>query len=74
MKNGCGTPNCLSRTLAQIESRGYSYSLNYSGGEYFVLIGKREHGCLINETFKADAPEEAAGQALLWALEQEGKA
>jgi len=61
----------LDQMLAEIEKLGYKYSLNYSEREYFVSISKREHGCLISETFRADTPEDATSDALLYLLGRE---
>ena len=63
----------LDQMLAEIEKRGYEYSLNTStvgNKEYFILVSKRNYGFLINEAFRSNAPEEAAAQALLWILKE----
>jgi hypothetical protein len=76
----------LSQLLAEIEARGYTEislaTINQcKKGWVFELL---KQGLLPSKiigsyyypqfpTFKANTPEEAAGQALLWILEQEGK-
>ena len=67
----------LSQLLVEIEARGLMWSLKLlSRPQYRVILYPKGlspggDGSII---FQADTPEEAAGQALLWVLEQEGKA
>jgi len=62
----------LDQLLAEIEKRGYVYDLHFS-----VLSGIRCYWCVLKQddccwyAKSADTPEDAAGQALLWILEQE---
>jgi hypothetical protein len=70
--NGCLYLPSLSQLLAEIEARGYDYTLyqRHDSNRASIVIYKIDP-----EVFNrwAVTPEEAAGLALLWILEQEGK-
>jgi len=68
----------LDQLLAEVEGRGFIWELiidrDWNGREYtakgycFYIKNKN----MIFREFKADSPEEAAAQALLWILQQAG--
>lgn len=65
----------LDQLLAEIEKRGYVWKLrSRADGKYFVaLFGKNDENYLVQCYWtEADSPEEAAAQALIWILKQEG--
>ena len=73
----------LSQLLAEIEARGYEWEAGVSYTEGGPMMPGRQKSGYWCEVWKGgkriaygrrDTPEEAAGLALLWILEQEGKA
>jgi len=60
----------LDQLLAEIEKRGYEWSLHSSTSTYDIELYNSGdmYSCLIKSD---DKPEDVAGQALLWILKQE---
>lgn len=60
----------LHQLLDEIEKHGYEWSLHSSTSTYDIELYKSGNvfSCIIKSD---DKPEDAAGQALLWILEQE---
>jgi len=65
----------LDQLLSEIEKHGYDYKFRYKSKEkkyIFVLLLKEIFPCVREcVEYITDTPEDAAGQALLWVLEQE---
>lgn len=67
----------LSQLLAEIEARDYQWNLckntmRFKNGYYDIAIYQGGIPWAYHTPFAVDTPAEAAGQALLWILEQEG--
>jgi hypothetical protein len=61
----------LSQLLAEIEGRGYRWSLEKVNEGYESYVTKDIDDCNKDAKYDlADTPEEAAGKALLWVLER----
>ena len=65
----------LSQLLAEIEWRGYSGNLNFRTKSTYLNLYKKDDSCQCDnfiDTFYANTPEDAAGKALLWILQNHG--
>lgn len=61
----------LDQLLAEIERRGYWWSIENGLAEYLCFFVKQDGKKFIKQSFWANSPEEATAQALLWILESE---
>lgn len=61
----------LSDLLAEIERRGYGWLMENKFGYAFMVIGKGLADS--NRFIRNKSPDDGAGQALLWIMEQEDK-
>jgi hypothetical protein len=61
----------LSQLLAEIEGRGYEWSIGKVGNLYLIGVKEVSPIRVIPKTLRADTPEDAAAGALIWILERE---
>jgi hypothetical protein len=71
IKEYCYMAPSLSQLLAEIEGRGYEWSIGKVGNLYLIGVKEVSPIRVIPKTLRADTPEDAAAGALIWILERE---